>query len=291
MKHPSPVQEELALDPRDRYETMLETLRSAQRSIRMSIFRCDDPGVIRALTDAQRRGVDVRVLITNRAKGSTRQLNQLHRVLTRRGVVAIRYAGPFERYHAKYVVVDDSSGLICTMNLTADHFGETHDLVFMTSDAAVIAGLSEMFDQDWLGTRNAAHSLPPRLIVSPDRARARFSALIRSAAKSIVIVDHKLSDARMRLTLAQAARRGVEVTELRDCRSLGLRAHAKIMLIDERIAVVGSMALSADTLEHRRDLAILIDDVSLTRRLLQHLAAMERRAPARSAFEDRPALV
>jgi phosphatidylserine/phosphatidylglycerophosphate/cardiolipin synthase-like enzyme len=39
-----------------------------------------------------------------------------------------------------------------------------------------------------------------------------------------------------------------------------LKSHAKIMLVDDEIAVVGSVALAALSLDFRREVAITVDD-------------------------------
>src|SRR5262245_10024685 len=132
------INEQLVLDAEDRHASLLDGLRSAKRSIRMSMFRCDDVRIIQALAQARRRSVDVRVIITNRAKGSMAQLAGLHRQLKDMDVEAVRYTGPFERYHAKYAIVDDTLGLVSTMNLTREHFRDTHDLLFVTVDPALV---------------------------------------------------------------------------------------------------------------------------------------------------------
>ena len=61
-------------------------------------------------------------------------------------------------------------------------------------------------------------------------------------------------------------------------RRLGLRAHSKVMVIDNHFAIVGSLALSADTLDMRRDLAVVIESPWIVRQLLDHLESIRPRS-------------
>ncbi|MBM3814010.1 MAG: hypothetical protein FJW20_20470 [Acidimicrobiia bacterium] len=62
-------------------------IRSAEKSLRLSVFRCDDLEILSELGDAVARGVRVEALITSRAKGWTRRLAPLAGCLQRMGVI------------------------------------------------------------------------------------------------------------------------------------------------------------------------------------------------------------
>ena len=266
----------LIIDPKARYDAFLEALRSARRSIELSVFRCDHPAVVTALVDAERRGVRVRALLTNRARGAKKQLADLYRTLQHHGIQAVRYGGPYEKYHPKYAIVDGKLGVIGSMNLTRDHFCDTDDFLVMSLDTDLVSAFHALFETDWHGAAAPTPACSPRLVVSPDNARKRLSTLIRQAERSIAIVDHKLEDPHMLSLLNGARRRGVNVELFDDRVRLGLRAHGKAVVIDELLAVVGSLALTADTLDFRRDLAVVIEAPSLMKQLLDHLDAIRR---------------
>ena len=273
----STLGERIVVEPLARYNVFMGALDTARCTIDLSLFRCDDPQVVRRLVQAKRRGVRVRVLLTNEAKGSSTQLEHLHASLEHAGIQAARYAGCCEKYHAKYMIVDRTSALITSMNLTRRNFGGTHDLVVHTPDAAVVQLLTTMFEGDWTAT---CAPIPDgeRLIISPDTARRRFVELFERAERSVVVLDHKLDDPTMLSLLADARERGLDVQVCSSARRQGVRAHAKIIILDDRRAIVGSLGLSTRTLDRRRDLAIVIDDPSLVRHLQQHVPALDRRS-------------
>ena len=102
--------------------------------------------------------------------------------------------------------------------------------------------------------------LSPRLIVGPELARQQLTALIEGARSSIRLIDAKVSDPDLVTRLNERRTEGVTV-EVIDARRLGnLKSHGKIMLVDDEIAVVGSVALAALSLDFRREVAITVDD-------------------------------
>ena len=56
-------------DPVERRNAVIDTIRNARRRLTLSLFRCNDAGVIVELARAVDRGVQVDVLVTSRSKG------------------------------------------------------------------------------------------------------------------------------------------------------------------------------------------------------------------------------
>ena len=64
---------------------------------------------------------------------------------------------------------------------------------------------------------------------------------------------------------------GIEVTVLSRQAVGGYKPHGKLMIIDDSRAVLGSMALSALSLDFRREVSIVIDDGPLVSELGTYL--------------------
>jgi phosphatidylserine/phosphatidylglycerophosphate/cardiolipin synthase-like enzyme len=133
-------------------------------------------------------------------------------------------------------------------------------------------------------------ALSERLIVGPERARRQFTALIDEARTSIRLIDAKLSDPEL-VSLLNAKRAAGMTVEIFSAKRLGgLKSHGKIMLIDDKTVVVGSLALSALSLDFRREVAIVVTDPSAVAgaaELFKDIreAAAEDRAAAGAAGE------
>jgi cardiolipin synthase len=154
------------------YPAMLEAIGAARHSITLStyIFDRDEVGLAfaRALGDAVRRGVEVRVLID--ATGTRYSWPPVLGVLRREGVRYARFLPAFPlwrllsmnlRNHRKILVVDGRVGFAGGINLRIGHWlsrrpkHPVRDLHFRV-EGPVVAHLQEVFADDWFFTTREA---------------------------------------------------------------------------------------------------------------------------------------
>jgi cardiolipin synthase len=274
---PARAKERLILDPAERKAALLDVIGAAKRRVILSLFRCDDFSVLDALAAALERGCEVEAVLTKRAKGGKKRLKKLWGALEEMGAVVTRYADPVVKYHAKYLVADDATAIITTLNPTKKCFTRTWDAVLFTQDPAVVKGLLTLFKADAAGAPlPSRRPLSRRLIVGPERSRGEFRALICSAKHSIRILDHKLSDPDLVGLLRERRGDGITVTVLGKQPMRGVEPHGKMMIIDETRAVLGSTALSTLSLDFRREVSVVVHDPALVKQLnisFQELAA------------------
>jgi phosphatidylserine/phosphatidylglycerophosphate/cardiolipin synthase-like enzyme len=243
----------------DRRNTILQTIRGAERRLSLSLFRCNDKEIFAELAGAVERGVEVEVLTTARAKGGRKRLEKLWRRLERTGATVHAYTDPVVKYHAKYLVADDGPAIVASLNFTEKCFNRTCDALVVTHDPDVVAGLRLLMAADREGQR-VPDTLSPRLIIGPELARKQLTALIDRARSTIRVIDAKASDPDLVTRLNERRAEGLAV-EIVGAKRLGnLKSHGKIMLVDDEIAVVGSVALAALSLDFRREVAITVDD-------------------------------
>lgn len=150
------------------YPAMLDAIGRAKHSVSLStyIFDRDAAGLAfaRALGDATRRGVEVRVLID--ATGTRYSWPSILRVLRREGVRHARFLPAFPlwrlmsmnlRNHRKLLVADGQVGFTGGMNIRAGHQlklkprSPVQDVHFRVEGPAV-AHLQGVFADDWLFT-------------------------------------------------------------------------------------------------------------------------------------------
>jgi len=263
--------------PEDRLPAVLAVIGSARRRLLLSLFRCDDFDILDALAAALQRGVKVEVLVTSRAKGWTKRLRELWGVLEGMGAKLYRSADPVVKYHAKYIVADDGPALVASLNFTRKCFTSTVDFVLTTGDPVVVGGLRRLFLADSRRPEPArAASFGRRLIVGPEHARREFTRLLEQARRSIAIVDPKLTDPAILDLLKVRRKEGIKVTVLGRERVGALTPHGKMLIVDDAVAVIGSMSLSALSLDFRREVAVVVRDRALVgtmRRVFEGLAS------------------
>jgi cardiolipin synthase len=243
----------------NRRSTIVDVMRGARRTIALSLYRCNDPAIFSALAEATARGVTVDVLVTSRAKGAAAKLTKLWNKLEATGVRVHAYGDAFVKYHAKYLVADDGPAVVGSFNFTRKCFEKTFDALIVTYDPAVVAGLKSLMTADCQGEPLPA-GVSPRLIIGPERARRQVTTLIDGARKSIRIIDKKLSDPHLAALLNARRDEGLTV-EVFGSKWIGsLKSHGKLMLIDDRLVVVGGLALAAISLDSRREVALIVDE-------------------------------
>src|SRR5262249_45597132 len=75
----------IAITPAERRAAIIDVIASARSRLILSLFRCDDFGVLDALVAALARGVRIEALMTDRAKGGRKRLDQISKMLASSG--------------------------------------------------------------------------------------------------------------------------------------------------------------------------------------------------------------
>jgi len=265
--------------PTEARSAVLDVIRRARRQLTLSLFRCNDDDVMLEIARAVDRGVEVEVLVTSRSKGK-KKLRRLWETLETTGAAIHAHADPVVKYHAKYMVADDGPAVVASLNFTRKCFQSTVDALVITRDPAVVDGLRRLQAADRDGMP-IPRDLPERLIIGPEKARRQLTALIENARSSIRILDPKLSDPMLTRLLDERRQKGVTVEVHAAKRLNGLRSHGKLMLIDDKVAVVGSLALAALSLDFRREVALVIDHPPAVATVMRLFNAVAPRASAR----------
>ena len=264
----------------ERRPALLEVIRRARHQITLSLFRCNDDEVLDELAAAADRGVAVDVLITSRAKGGKKKIEKLWRALERTRATVRPYTDPVVKYHAKYLIADDGPAVVASLNLTKKCFSKTCDAMVVTYDPAVVSGLRRLWEADCVDAP-MPDDVTDRLVVGPERARRQLTTLVEQARSSIRLIDAKLSDPDL-VSVLNARRAAGLTVEVFAAKRLGaLKSHGKIMLIDDRTVVVGSLALTALSLDFRREVAIVVTEPSAVAEAVDLFAGLRTASPER----------
>lgn len=226
------------------YPPMLEAIRSAKKCIALSsyIFRNDTTGqeFVEALSQAARRGVQVRVLLDGVGTGYL--YPGIYYRLRRSGVTAARFLHTWKpwrmpflnmRNHRKLMVVDGHVAFIGGINIGAEncdrpqrtvqdvHFKVTGPAACIVMDAFArdwTFTTEENLDQDiwWPKLEACGRSFARGLHSGPDadlyKIELLLGAAINLAQKRIrIVTPYFLPDVRLQFALQQAGLRGVAV--------------------------------------------------------------------------------
>jgi cardiolipin synthase len=260
MEHIGQGMDRLILAPSARRDSIIKLMRSAERTLILSMFRCDDFAIVDELAATVRRGVRVRVLITQRARGWKEKLKDLTALLRSLGAEVQPYESVVMKYHAKYIVADDGPALVTSLNFTRKCFEDTCDFLVFSDDPDVVAGLKGLFELDCAVPAGAPlPKVSDRLIVGPDISRQRLIQMLSAATSSIRIIDHRVTDPQILQLLNRKRQQGLTVQIVGSTRMDGLICHGRMILIDQKTAIIGSIHLSQPSLDLRREVAIVVE--------------------------------
>ena len=283
----------LIILPDDSSRPVLDAVNTANRSLRIKMFAFSYRPLLDAVVDAHRRGVQVKVMLNpERRDGETD--NDHARNILRENEVSVSESNPaFRVTHEKSMVVDDEYAFVESSNWTHENFTTTRDYAVVTPRTREVTEITECFDADWSRETFVPRD-DSRLVWCPDNGRARIAEFIDSSRETLFIQNERYQDPVIIERLERASRRGVKihvmarrphhlkadklvegVSGLRMLEDVGikihqlkhLKLHAKMILADHQRAIVGSVNLSPGSFDHRRELAIEVDDDTVVKRL------------------------
>jgi phosphatidylserine/phosphatidylglycerophosphate/cardiolipin synthase-like enzyme len=287
----------LIVQPDDGRALVLQILGAAKKSIDLTIYEISDPQVMAALTSAQSRGVVVRVLynwFSFQPRMQQTDIAPAIAALTKAKVQCKQAPKAFEVTHEKAFVVDGTTAIVMSFNLTADYFGGTRDFGIVTTVPAEVAEVEAVFAADWAG--NAVTPTVASMVWSPVNSRTRLMSVIQGAKATLDIYCEEAEDPGTLGAMVAAAKRGVKVRFIAAvlagegklngnargvtfmqgggvaavCKAF-LYIHGKMILADagspRAQAYIGSENFSCVSLNDNRECGIIVTEPAILQRL------------------------
>ena len=272
----------LIIEPDDGISPVAKMVQGASSSVDLVMYQNEDGEIDSALAADAARGVTVRVLLNKGYYGKEENAENepAHAFLTAHGVQVHWTPSYFALTHQKTLVVDGETALVMTFNLTPQYYRTSRDFGIIDQDKDDVAAIEKTFDADWQGTKITAPT-GNALVWSPGSEGTMLST-INGAKKTLDIYNEEMADTRIESALEAAAKRGVVVevdmtddasyhaafTELETVgvavRTYSPKAllyiHAKMILVDGTHAFVGSENFSTTSLDHNRELGLMVSD-------------------------------
>jgi phosphatidylserine/phosphatidylglycerophosphate/cardiolipin synthase-like enzyme len=271
--------------PDDGVAALQDFIAGASHELRLKQFKLESEAIELSLQQAHARGVKVRVMLNPHTSGGDRWNDSAFERLQAWGIEVAWSSDAFAVTHEKSIVVDNSAALISTFNLSDKYFTETRDYGIITYAQAAIDQVIAGFEADW---QRAFFSpdLNVGLVWSSFHSRGQMARLIDSAQQRIWVQHPKFVDSVILERLVAASNRGVKVrilcggkhgisdwdifdtfSSLRLLESVGvkvrrqkhLKLHAKLIIIDQLKALIGSMNIDRSAFDIRRELGIETD--------------------------------
>ena len=177
--------------------------------------------------------------------------------------------------HAK-VTLNEDAFRVQTANLTKSSFESNREHFFYSDDPDFHDSLEKLFDADRVGDDLSTLNLHPNLVVCPLNCREVIKTLLESAEKSIVIqtqyivddeildiLHKKSSEVDMAIIVADTDDNYDLISYFWPWIARTLKSHynhTKMILVDEKYLLLGSMNLSSNSLDKNREIWIILMD-------------------------------
>lgn len=265
---------------------LLSAIQQAGSSVDLVMYGFTDQEFVRALIGAKARGKSVRVLLQQHPYKAEDENERVIESLQHADIHLMWPDSNFKLTHQKTFILDHAEAVVMTFNLTYSSFKKERNFALIISDPAMVSEIQRVYDADWQHKSSRVQNA--NLIWSPDNSREKLLALIRGAKTEIKIYAESLTDYQIIGALAGAARDGVRVEILtsadknkRDSKqfrylekagveirfSQGYLIHAKVMMVDGRTAVIGSINLTRASINENRELAVISRDSAVLQKL------------------------
>jgi phosphatidylserine/phosphatidylglycerophosphate/cardiolipin synthase-like enzyme len=257
------------------------------------MFLFTDPSMVEAVKAAERRGVKVRVMLNPARRDGSAENEETRKALLDTGV-EVRDSDPeFALTHQKSMLIDGKFGYVESLNWETRDLTQTRDYAVVTTKKRDVAEMLRCFEADWNRERFEPDARS-RLIWCPNNGRERIAEFIDAARDTLWLQNERYQDTVIVERLVRALRRGVKVHimarpphnlkknkliegvgGLRIMQDVGakvhrlrhMKLHGKMLLADEKNAIVGSINLAPGSFDARRELAIETDAKHVIQRL------------------------
>lgn len=285
------------IQPSDSGAAVLAAIQGAKSSVHMTMYLLSNDDVIDALIALKQAGKDVKVVLNQSFPPNGGDNTPAFDALKAKGV-AVKWApSAYTFTHAKTIVIDASKVLIMTMNLTYSSAKTNREYIATDTDPDDVADVEALFQADFA---NQAVKVASKLVVSPSSAnsvepREHLKQLIDSARTSLDVEVQTLSDVTVVDAIVRAHQAGVAVrvvisgqanetpaqaeamakleesgVQVRSLKSPD--PHAKVIVVDEEVAFVGSQNMTSTALTQNREVGVITDAAGEVAKIRQVIA-------------------
>jgi cardiolipin synthase len=283
----------LVVLPDDSAQPILDAIHGATKSLRVKMFVFSDPALLKAVIEAQHRGVKVRVMLNPARRSGEAENEESRKTLSKAGVEVLDSNPAFDLTHEKSMVVDDRTAFVKSLNWETKNLTETRDYAVVTDHGHEVGEIIDCFEADW-HRKSFDPGEHAHLIWCCGNGRNKIAEFIDQSKHTLFLQNERYQDSIIIERLVRARERGVKVHVmarpphtlkqeklvegvggLRIMDDVGikvhklkhLKLHAKMLFSDGVRAIVGSINLAPGSFDSRRELAIEVRDDEVIERL------------------------
>lgn len=278
--------ETLIIEPEMGRAPLLSAIQQAKSSIDVVMYGFTDQTFMDALIQAGNKHKNIHVLLEQSPYKNENE-NTLAAQTLRTGHVNFNWANPaYQLTHQKTIAIDRHTAIIMTFNLTHSSFNKERNFALVVDDPSEVNEIENVFNADL--NRQHTSLKNTHLVWSPDNSREKLIDLIRQAHREIQIYAQSITDYKIIGELARKAKSGVRVEIITSAMpndknrkkyaylthsgvilhfNTQYYIHAKVIIVDHRIAMLGSMNLTKPSIDSNRELSVMTENKDVIKSL------------------------
>jgi cardiolipin synthase len=290
--------DQLIIEPDMGRKPILDAINHTQHSLNLVMYGFTDPKLLDVVIQKHNEGKTLKVILEAHPYKSDQENNKTIAAFNEHDITWKGELPSIRLIHQKTMILDNKTAIVMTFNFTRSTFRNERNFALVIDNPAEVNAIRDIFDADWndhpLLTRSRGQAagrqlsnLPDDIILSPENSRNALLSLIEHAKVSILVYAQSVNDYKMIGALANAARRSVNVQiitsqHLREKQTNYLEKagvkiqynkkliiHAKVWIVDNEKAVIGSINMTKASLEDNRELAVVTRDPEVITQLNQ----------------------
>lgn len=279
--------ERLIIEPDDGREPLLSLIDDSKSSIDMVMYGFTDARFMNALVHAKRNGKEVRVLLEPHPYRAETENEFAIKRLKSADVTLQWPSKNYKLTHQKTILLDQQKAIVMTFNLTNSSFKNERNFALVIDDPAEVNEIKQVFNNDWQHKNSNVRN--SQLVWSPNNSREKILDLINHTHSDLKMYAQGLSDYHVIGALAKIARQGKRVDivlsgndndqnrKFNFLRKAGvvlhfnknLMIHAKVLIIDKQLALIGSINFTRPSMNDNRELSIITKSPDVIAALLK----------------------
>ncbi|EKD69963.1 MAG: putative membrane associated protein [uncultured bacterium] len=275
--------DQLIIEPDMGRKPIVDLLNQAQHSISLVMYGFTDETLLNALLKQHERGKSLKIILEQSPYKTQNENKKTIFLLKKNHIDWQNSIPPFRLVHQKTLIIDDKNALVMTFNFTHSSFKNQRNFALNIDEKKQVNAIKNIFSADW--NHVPIHETSADLVVSPDNSRQKILALIKTATHSINVYAQSINDDKIIGALAKAARNGAHIKILTSAKipqkqadfmrhagieikqSKQLYIHAKVIIINNTSAMIGSINFTRASLENNRELSVITHNVNIVKQL------------------------
>ncbi|MFZ2150463.1 MAG: phospholipase D-like domain-containing protein [Candidatus Absconditicoccaceae bacterium] len=263
------------------FQPYYDSLAGAKNGLKIQVYEFTEKRIRNLIINLLKKGTDIKIIIEDKKfqqyRNTYKDLINLFTGYKNIAVKSDKQMGT-EYIHSKVDLLDNSFW-IKTNNITASAFESSREYMFHSYNLGVKESLDIIFDKDWSGDKIETTDIHPNLIICNINCRAIIEDMLNNAKESIYIQTQYITDfgvfeilknksnlSGFQIIVADTDDNDDLLSYFGPAKVKKLKkpyVHAKMILIDNKYLILGSMNLSQYSLDKNREIGIVLIDQSL----------------------------